>query len=62
MGYVAVSGGDCLNNLERVQTLNREFPLGVDLVISDNRGALVCIPRSSIIQTQRSEAATEVNG
>jgi len=36
-------------NLERVQTLNREFPLGVDLVITDHRNALVCIPRSCTI-------------
>jgi len=42
-------GGLCPGNLERVQTLNREFPLGVDLMISDNSGALVCIPRSSTI-------------
>ncbi|MGD0622379.1 MAG: phosphonate C-P lyase system protein PhnH [Thermacetogeniaceae bacterium] len=48
-------GGLCPGNLERVQTLNREFPLGVDLMISDNRGALVCIPRSSAI-------TAEVNG
>jgi alpha-D-ribose 1-methylphosphonate 5-triphosphate synthase subunit PhnH len=54
--------GLCVSNLERVQTLNREFPLGVDLMISDNAGALVCIPRSSIVQTQRSDVAAEVNG
>jgi alpha-D-ribose 1-methylphosphonate 5-triphosphate synthase subunit PhnH len=41
--------GLCPDNLERVQTLNREFPLGVDLIISDKRGALVCIPRSSTV-------------
>jgi alpha-D-ribose 1-methylphosphonate 5-triphosphate synthase subunit PhnH len=54
--------GLCPVNLERVQTLNREFPLGVDLMISDNAGALVCIPRSSIIQTQRNDVPAEVNG
>ncbi len=48
-------GGLCPGNLERVQTLNREFPLGVDLIISDHRGALVCIPRSSTV-------TPEVNG
>ncbi len=36
-------------NLDRVQDLNREFPLGVDLIISDRHGALVCIPRSNTI-------------
>ncbi len=41
--------GLCPANLERVIDLNREFPLGVDLILSDSRGALVCIPRSSTI-------------
>jgi alpha-D-ribose 1-methylphosphonate 5-triphosphate synthase subunit PhnH len=50
-----------LSNLERVRTLNREFPLGVDLMICDNSGALVCIPRSSIVQTQQSDVTTEAN-
>ncbi len=47
--------GLCPGTLAYVKALNREFPLGVDLMICDNRGALVCIPRSSSI-TQ------EVNG
>lgn len=36
-------------NLERVIDLNREFPLGVDLILSDNQGRLAAIPRSCSI-------------
>jgi alpha-D-ribose 1-methylphosphonate 5-triphosphate synthase subunit PhnH len=44
--------GLCPGNLERIQELNREFPLGVDLVITDRHGALVCIPRSNTIHME----------
>jgi alpha-D-ribose 1-methylphosphonate 5-triphosphate synthase subunit PhnH len=47
--------GMCLANLERVRALNREFPLGVDLILTDSRGFLTCIPRSSVM-------TLEVNG
>lgn len=30
--------------------LNREFPLGVDLVLIDGRGSLVCLPRTTLVE------------
>lgn len=45
--------GLCPANMHRVRELNREFPLGVDLVITDQKGALAALPRS---------CAVDVNG
>jgi len=34
-------------NLPRLVQLNREFPLGVDIIFLDSEGYLTCIPRST---------------
>jgi alpha-D-ribose 1-methylphosphonate 5-triphosphate synthase subunit PhnH len=33
--------------LETVKEMNAEFPLGVDLMLTDKNGLLICIPRSN---------------
>ncbi|OAT85468.1 phosphonate C-P lyase system protein PhnH [Desulfotomaculum copahuensis] len=51
---IAVSGLH-QDNLKRIIHLNREFPLGVDLILADCGGSLAAVPRSSTIRR-------EVNG
>ncbi|NPV91847.1 MAG: phosphonate C-P lyase system protein PhnH [Firmicutes bacterium] len=34
-------------NLLRLMVLNREFPLGIEAIIVDRNGRLICLPRSS---------------
>ena len=36
--------------LEALVTINAEFPLGIDLVLSDPMGRIACIPRSSRVK------------
>lgn len=36
--------------IHKIQHLNREFPLGVDSILFDKRGEIVCIPRSTLIE------------
>jgi alpha-D-ribose 1-methylphosphonate 5-triphosphate synthase subunit PhnH len=33
--------------LEKVLSQNQEFPLGIDIILTDKKGRLVCIPRSN---------------
>lgn len=37
-------------NLATVAQLNREFPLGVDVIYIDDAGHIACVPRSSSLQ------------
>lgn len=39
-------------NLERVIELNREYPLGVDVILCDQKGSLASIPRSGSISRE----------
>ena len=36
--------------LEALVTINAEFPLGIDMVLTDPRGRIACIPRSSRVR------------
>jgi len=36
--------------LEALVTINAEFPLGIDLVLTDPAGRIACIPRSSRVR------------
>jgi len=38
--------------LEHLRTLNADFPMGVDAVFIDERGRILCIPRSTKIRIQ----------
>jgi len=42
--------GLCPANMHCVQELNREFPLGVDLILTDQKGALAALPRSCAVE------------
>ncbi|WP_449241533.1 phosphonate C-P lyase system protein PhnH [Desulfoscipio gibsoniae] len=44
--------GLCPANMHRVQKLNREFPLGVDLILTDQNGALAALPRSCAVDIE----------
>jgi alpha-D-ribose 1-methylphosphonate 5-triphosphate synthase subunit PhnH len=46
---LTVSGMDTAL-LEALVTINAEFPLGIDLVLTDPTGKIVCIPRSSRVR------------
>ena len=46
---LAVAGMDTAL-LEALVTINAEFPLGIDLVLTDPTGRIACIPRSSRVK------------
>jgi len=46
---LAVAGMDTAL-LEALVTINAEFPLGIDLVLTDPTGRIACIPRSSRVR------------
>jgi len=46
---LAVQGLD-VGLLEALVTINAEFPLGIDLVLTDPTGKIACIPRSSRVR------------
>jgi alpha-D-ribose 1-methylphosphonate 5-triphosphate synthase subunit PhnH len=39
--------------LEALATINAEFPLGIDLVLTDPAGRIACIPRSSRVRWEK---------
>ena len=39
--------------VEALQHCNKEFPLGIDLILADTAGCLVCIPRSSRVRWEQ---------
>ncbi|WP_307225007.1 phosphonate C-P lyase system protein PhnH [Pectinatus haikarae] len=39
--------GLALKNLETISCMNKEFPLGIDVIYTDKSGNVACIPRSS---------------
>ena len=44
--------GMARSELHLLQQVNREFPLGIDVMLLDQKGQLACIPRSSTIGVQ----------
>jgi alpha-D-ribose 1-methylphosphonate 5-triphosphate synthase subunit PhnH len=46
---MAVAGMDTAL-FEALVTINAEFPLGIDLVLTDPTGRIACIPRSSRVR------------
>ncbi len=44
--------GLCPANMHRVRELNREFPLGVDLILTDQNGTLAALPRSCAVDIE----------